>query len=359
MKAWVVRAGQQGQSERWNLDNAVASIGWGHMGDLSAYSTREAVADVVAQAEPDASAAVRGAITGQLWAFSHSIHPGDIVVLPLKTQRGMLAIGRCTGPYRFDAQQDADHRHLLAVEWRSEPVPRVGIKDDLLASLNAIRTVFNPTRNQAAERLERVLTDGIDPGRRGLVEPRTAPAITTVDRGTTVDSTEDEEIIDPDPVATPQAIRDRVMTHLTENFGQHKLTQLVAEVLEAMGFHCEVSPAGPDSGVDILAGSGPLGLDSPTLIVEVKSEPSPVGSLVVRGLHSAMTQHQADQGLLVALGGITSPARREFSTQRTRLRFWDADALLDHIFDHYEDLPALTRQKLPLTRVWILDDPIE
>lgn len=123
-----------------------------------------------------------------------------------------------------------------------------------------------------------------------------------------------------------------------------------------MGFQCEVSPPGPDGGVDIFAGSGPLGLDSPTLIVEVKSEPTPVGSTVVRGLHSAMTQHNADQGLLVALGGITMPARREFSTQRTRLRIWDSDALLDHLFDRYEHLTALTRQKLPLTRVWVLDD---
>lgn len=51
----------------------------------------------------------------------------------------------------------------------------------------------------------------------------------------------------------------------------------------ALGFSC-VSPAGPDGEVDILAGSGPLGLDSPTLIVEVKSESTAVDVKVVRGL---------------------------------------------------------------------------
>lgn len=359
MAAWVVRGGAEGESEEWNLANAFASVRWSQIPDLSHCASRDEVARLVAEAFPDATAAKRGASTGQLWAFSHSIRPGDVVVMPLKTQRGMLAIGRCTGKYRFDPTQPA-HRHLLPVEWRPQPVARVGIKDDLLASLNAIRTVFNPTRNQADERLEHVLRHGTDPGRNGLPEMKAAVAapLSPAPPGDPAASS-DEEVLDPDPVPTLQAIRDRVMTHLAENFAQHKLTQLVADVLEAMGFYCEVSPAGPDGGVDIFAGSGPLGLDSPTLIVEVKSEPTPVGSQVVRGLHSAMTQHNADQGLLVALGGITAPARREFSTQRTRLRIWDADALLDHLFDRYEQLSPATREKLPLTRVWVLDDDTE
>lgn len=355
MKAWVVRAGAQGEAEEWNLAHAMASIAWGDISDLSVHASRESVARLVAETPlyRDASVNVRGAVTGQLWAFSHSIEPGDIVVMPLKTRRGMVPLGRCTGPYHFDPAQAGDHRHLLPVQWKPETVARVALKDDLLASLNAIRTVFNPTRNQAAARLEHVLTHGVDPGFHGVTATSPAtPATPTPDGATSAD----EDVTDPDPVPTLQAIRDRVTTHVTENFAGHKLTHLVAEVLETMGFICEVSPAGPDGGVDILAGSGALGLDSPTLIVEVKSETTPVGSQVVRGLHSAMTRHNADQGLLVALGGITPQARREFSDLRTRLCVWDADALLDHVFDRYEQLPALTRQKLPLTRAWILDE---
>ncbi|WP_040160241.1 restriction endonuclease [Mobilicoccus massiliensis] len=343
MSAWVVRAGMHGEAEEFNLGHSVASVGWPEIGDLSSCTTRDAVASLVAQAYPEMTASKLAAATGQLWAFSHSIRPGDVVVMPLKTQRGMLTIGRCTGRYRYDGSQPVHHRHLLPAEWRTEPVARVVIKDDLLASLNAIRTVFNPTRNQAENRLVHVLEHGTDPGLSGVTA--------VPDR--------DENVADPDPVPTLEAIRDRVRTHVAENFAEHKLTHLVAEVLETMGFHCEVSPAGPDGGVDILAGSGPLGLDSPTLVVEVKSEPTPVGSAVVRGLHSAMTRYDADQGLLVALGGTTTPAQREFSTLRTRLRVWDADTFLDHLFDRYEMLPALTRQKLPLTRAWVLDDPSE
>lgn len=118
MAAWVIRAGAQGESEAFNLANSCASIAWGGIGDLSGHRTRDDVALVVAEAYPDASVPVRGATTGQLWAFSHSIQPGDIVVMPLKTQRGMLAVGRCAGPYRYDGDQEPIHRHLLPVVWR-------------------------------------------------------------------------------------------------------------------------------------------------------------------------------------------------------------------------------------------------
>ena len=130
----------------------------------------------------------------------------------------------------------------------------------------------------------------------------------------------------------------------------------MADILEALGFSCEVSPAGPDSGVDILAGRGPLGLDSPTLIVEVKSEPTAVDVKVVRGLHSAMTQHRADQGLLVAWGGVTNAARKEFERDRTSFRIWDAEEVLERLFETYDRLPMTTRAKIPLKQAWVLDE---
>ena len=134
------------------------------------------------------------------------------------------------------------------------------------------------------------------------------------------------------------------------------MTRLVADVLVALGYHCEVSPPGPDGGVDILAGRGPLGLDSPTLIVEVKSEPGAVDVKVVRGLHSAMTQHRADQGLLVAWGGVTSAAAREFLRDRTSFRVWDSEELLNRLFETYDQLPAATRARIPLKQAWVLDE---
>ncbi len=161
--------------------------------------------------------------------------------------------------------------------------------------------------------------------------------------------------MDPELVPTVESIRDRVRTHLVENFSGHKMTHLVADILRALGFVCDVSPEGPDGGVDIIAGRGPLGLDSPTVIVEVKSEATPIDVKVFRGLHSAITQHRADQGLLVAWGGVKSSVMREFARDRTSLRIWDAEVLLDKLFETYDQLPAATKAALPLKQVWLLD----
>lgn len=92
------------------------------------------------------------------------------------------------------------------------------------------------------------------------------------------------------------------------------------------------------------------------MIVEVKSERTPVDVKVLRGLHSAMTQHKADHALLVAWGGVTKPARKEFQRDRTSLRIWDADDLLAKQFETHDRLPRHTRDRIPLRQAWVLDE---
>lgn len=347
--AWVIRAGRDGEHEQANLDERKATIGWA-VGDLASARSREDVRAAMEGIYPDASPGRLANHTGQVWAFCSQIKPGDIVIMPSKLRPGYIYLGKCTGPYIFrDSERNPKRRHQIPVDWQMEPVAKAAIKDDLLNSLNAIMTVFTPTRNNAAKRVQALYDTGKDPGNSHL--------LSTVAHSSTFDSTSPtSEVSDPDLTPTIEAIRDRIRIHLVENFGDHKLTALVAAILEALGFHCEVSPPGPDGGVDILAGSGPLGLDSPTLIVEVKSESSAVDVKVVRGLHSAMTQHRADQGLLVAWGGVTGPAAREFHRDRTSFRIWDSEELLDRLFETYDRLPASMRTRIPLKQTWVLDE---
>lgn len=287
---------------------------------------------------------------GQVWAFTTQIRPGDVVLMPSKLRSGYIYLGKCTGRYRYSAvEADPQRRHQVPVEWLPEPVSKSVIKDDLLYSLNAIMTVFNPTRNNAGERIAAIYERGIDPGSTNLTT-------STTRRGPVQPDANATEVSDPDPTPTLEAIRDRIRTHLVENFGDHKLTRLIADILEVLEYHCEVSPPGPDGGVDIIAGRGPLGLDPPTLIVEVKSEPTAVDVKVVRGLHSAMTQHRADQGLLVAWGGVTANAAREFKRDRTSFRIWDSEEILNRLFETYDRLPPSTRARIPLKQAWVLDE---
>ena len=132
----------------------------------------------------------------------------------------------------------------------------------------------------------------------------------------------------------------------------------MAEVLEAEGFSTQVAPPGPDGGIDVFAGQGagqgPLGLDRPRLIVQVKSSPSPVDVKIVRELHGVLSTRGADQALLVAWGGVNKTARQELRGQFFRVRVWDADNLLDAVLRNYDKLSEELRADLPLKRVWSL-----
>ena len=137
-------------------------------------------------------------------------------------------------------------------------------------------------------------------------------------------------------------------------FARHRRSQLVGASLEAEGFVVQVSPPGADGGVDILAGRGLFGMDSPRVVVQVKSEPKAVSDTVVSQLHGAVARNAADQGLLVAMGGVTKPAERELVGQKFRVAVWDADRLQRAIFENYEALPADVKADLPLRRAWVL-----
>ena len=125
-------------------------------------------------------------------------------------------------------------------------------------------------------------------------------------------------------------------------------------MLESEGFFTQVAPPGPDGGIDVFAGKGPLGLDSPRLIVQVKSSPTPVDARVVRELHGVLSTHGAEQALLVAWGGVNKVARQELRSQFFRVRVWDADDLLNAVIRNYDSLGEELRADLPLKRIWTL-----
>jgi restriction system protein len=348
MAAWVVRAGVAGERDAWALTNGLAGGGFIEFPDLTNAKDRNAV-QAIANVQMAGDHPQRIAnFTGQMWAIRGRIKPGDLIVLPLKTTR-KIALGLCTGGYRYLGDLPEDQRHTIQVDWKRTDVPRSALKDDLLNTLNGAMTIFSATRNGAAPRLRAVLESGIDPGVTSG-GGNSAPAPTAPGNGATVD----EDPVDPIPAVTVEAIRDRVRTALVENFGGHKLTGLIADILRAEGFTCSVSPPGPDYGVDILAGSGPLGLDSPTLVVEVKSESTQVGVPVLNQLQGAVTSHQADQALLVAWGGLSKQAEQLRMTQRLRVQVWTDEDVLDRLFDTYERLPDTTKSMLPLKRAWVL-----
>lgn len=345
--AWVIRSGKYGERDQWALASGFSGGGWQEVPDLTPCASRQDVAAVIDAAFPELGQAAKANYTGQAWALRSRIKVGDLLVMPLKTTK-QLALGRVTSAYRYRAEDgDPDRRHVIGVDWLVTDLPRGAVKQDLLYSLGSALSIFSPSKGHAVARLESLLETGRDPGLVGFEPPYRLPRGN--DRAETRDDVDEPEL-HPD---IEQAARDRITARIAEEFAGHDLAALVSAVLEAEGFTCAMSPPGSDRGIDIVAGRGILGMDSPRLIVQVKSG-SQTTDNVVRDLLGVMHTQQAEQGLLVAWGGLTRNARESVYGQQFRLRVWTSDEVVDAVMRVYDHLPEDIRARLPLQRMWVL-----
>lgn len=259
--AWVIRSGKHGEREQWALDNGVSGGGWAEVPDLTGCTSRADIGAVVSATWPTAPEGMLSNYTGQLWALRNRIEPGDLLVMPLKAIK-KVAFGRVTSGYHYRAADpDPNKRHVVDVDWIRADLARTAIKQDLLFTLGSAMSIFTPTKNNAAARLTHLLAHGTDPG---------SVAITSTP-ATSVSGIE-QAVDEPELSANIEEVAlDRITAKVSEEFAGHGLATLVAAILEAEGYWCAVSPPGPDGGVDISAGRGPLGLDNPRLLAQVKS----------------------------------------------------------------------------------------
>lgn len=346
MTAWVIRSGQYGERAEWAWEKGYSGAGWQAMGpELLSCKTREEVQSYAAEKYAHKPQALPN-ITAQLWMLLGRITIGDLIVMPIKQTRE-IALGWASTPLQYlHNEEDPSKRLVIGVNWVNR-VPRTAVKQDLLYSLGATLTVFSPSRNQAEDRLKALLETGTDPGMRQESLEKAAAALSSVAAGDTGN--------DPDAPAIQQDIEEMALDQISELISQeftgHGLTRLIADILRAEGFNVEESPEGPDGGIDIIAGRGLLGLESPKILVQVKTPK--VDRPVVQQLTGLVSSHEADYGLIVAWGGLTSDARREVMGKRFRLKVWDDQDIIHAVLSNYEKLSSTTTQALPLKQIWV------
>jgi restriction system protein len=222
-------------------------------------------------------------------------------------------------------------------------VPRDVFRQDLLYSFGAFMTVCEISRNDALPRVEAVLKTGRDPGfESGVAAPPRAPASPEA-------PTAEEAEVDLDKIA-----RDQIERRVASAFTGHEFTRLVAEILKAQGYVVNISPPGPDKGIDIVAGRGGLGFEAPRLVVQVKSGNVVADQPTLQSLIGAVQDTQADQGLLVCWGGFKKPVEQRRNELFFRIRLWGRTEILDALFEVYDRLPEAFRAELPLRHTWML-----
>lgn len=269
---------------------------------------------------------------------------GDPIVMPLK-KRSAFAIGRVAGPYKY-MNFGGEDIHTRAVEWIKE-VPRDALAQDLRFSFGAFLTVFQVNRNKAEERIRAILDGRPDPAFRS------GPSAASLVRSDAPLMASDGDI---EAYEIEQIAEDAIRARIGSVFKGHKLSELVGGVLETHGYRVVKSPPGADGGVDIIAGKGALGFDGPRLVVQVKSQDGPVDVSVLRELQGVMRQFQAEQGLLVAWGGVTKAFSKEAQRLFFEIRIWDAGDLVAELQQSYDQLSKELQADLPLKRIWTLAD---
>ncbi len=150
MPLWIVRAGKRGEHESLALEEDLVVIGWRGLPDLSACGSRAEIEALLRKRQPDARAASLVSQATQIYAFVRRIDEDDLVMLPLKTNRGRIAVGRVIGPYQHRPDMPVGANHARPVEWVEREVQRERLDDDIQRSLNAYSTVCC-VRKDAAE----------------------------------------------------------------------------------------------------------------------------------------------------------------------------------------------------------------
>ena len=339
---WLVRAGARGEDEGVALELGLAVLGFTDIPNLTGVLNRDDVVQRVEQGNPDASINRIRNRAGQLNAFVLRMNEGDIAALPLKTRPGQVALGLVDGPYSYEPI-DGVMRHTRRVRWIRPDVPRTDFGQDLLYSLGAFLTVCRIRRNDAENRIAAILNKSPDAdGDKSDQQARLAQ----------VDEELDEE--EQAPLDIAQIARDQILEHIRSRFPGHDFAQLVEAVLQAEGYSTLLSQAGPDGGVDILAGRGPLGFESPKLCVQVKATAGAIDVTVLRSLMGTMRSFHSDQGLLVSWGGFTRSLEREARQHFFSVRLWRAGDLVNAICRNYDRLPEQIQNDIPLERIWTL-----
>ncbi|WP_291912886.1 restriction endonuclease [Limnohabitans sp.] len=342
MALWLVRAGKYGEHEpRFFEDNRIY-LTWGGLEStgLSSAATYEDIKALMQRSFPAEPTRRLGNWTGQIWAFTLGMKPGDYVVVPRKST-GTVAVGEVKSAYDFNPDAEGKYGHYREVRWINTDLPRSAFDQDLLFSLGAIMTICEIKRNDAEKRVKALANGQTQNVRLTDIVAAALPDVFD----------EDEAEIDLE-----QLSRDAIAKLIIQKFKGHGMARLVDAVLKAQGFTTYLSPEGPDKGIDILAAGGPFGFDHPRICVQVKSGNTPADRPEFTQLIGAMQSVNADQGLFVSWSGFKPTVLKEVPVKFFKVRLWNQEDLIAQLLANYSKLDEDIRLELPLKQIWTLSN---
>ncbi len=343
MAIWLIRAGSHGEYEQKFIQENRVYVTWDRLDvDLTKLQQKADLTAAMTERYPDRKPKTIQNWVSQVWPFAHEMMKGDLVVLPLKSQPA-IQIAEITGDYHFEPSGPDPYFHWRPVKWIAEAVPRANFGQDLLYTFGAFMAICRVQRNNAEQRMAAMQTNGWKPE---TIQPIYKPS--NISTKTAVPGTEEL----PEDSDLEELARDQIAQLIAARFKGHGLTRLVEAILKIQGYTTYRSAEGPDGGVDIIAGAGPLGFGKPRLCVEVKSESGPIDRPTVDKLLGAVTKFGADEGLFISWSGFKGNVQKELAASFFRVRLWTQKELLEQLFTHYDHLDEDLKAELPLKRIW-------
>jgi restriction system protein len=324
--AWMVRAGNNNELADQVEDKHAIAIGWSEMGDISNLETRTQFKARCQERLPDYSPAKVAVNAGQVYRFAREMAEGDYVLTYDKASRELL-IGLLVGPCEYVPDVfSGQYPYVRRVDWLKR-ISRDKFSAPARNSLGSILTVFLLDDHLAEIHSIATAGESTPPG----------DVVTDVEAPRFYDET--------------QAKADELIADLISRLDPYDFQDLVAGVLQAMGFRAVSSPAGRDGGVDIVAHPDAFGFQRPRIKVQVKHRKGTASGPEMRSFLG--TLRDGDSGLYVSTGDFTGDAKREAERSREPVSLLNRDDFIRLLCEHYDALESEYKAQVPLRRLWV------
>lgn len=312
-KWWMIRAGDDNELIPIWKEMSIASIGWPQLGDPKQYRTKDEMSakadDVFAESKPKS----RSSWVNQVWRFSRGINKGDRVITYFKeTHFYDKTVGNQAYPNNIE------------VNWEEVTVERDGLSQAAKNSLGSVLTVFRV--DDWGSEIEKLLKN---------------PSLSVVEP---VNDDDEDEIVDDIVSRAKVMVQDKI-----DKLDPWEIQELMGGLLQSMGYNAQVSPKGPDGGVDVLAYKDAFGFEKPIIKVQVKHRKSSASAPEVQQLLGA--NPIVANSLFVSTGGFTSQAK--VVAKHNEVRLVSLEELVNLVVKWYDNMPNDVRALLPLQKMYV------
>lgn len=321
------------------VDEGYVAIGWPDLGDPRQLpADREAFKAAMKDTHPDMKDGAVPVNAGIVFRFIHEMQAGDIVAYPSKHDR-TVNIGRFTGEIAHIADDEYPNRRK--VQWLAH-LPRNDFSQSALTELGAYITVFM-VRNHAAEILNKA----------GLVssEREPSPAQTQAVSGP-VEAADDDTATVAVSLQAEMTTGDFIIRRIMSRQTGYQFEDLVAHLLECMGYTARVTSKSGDGGVDVIAHMDALGFQPP--IVKVQCKRTTGQSSAPDANQLLGTLGDGEFGLFINLGSYSREARL-LERNKAKLRLIDGEQFVEMLLENYEQLAPRYRALIPLKQIHVPD----